>query len=57
MYLVTILKTEIQTTFLPVTLAADGLAGMMPVFKRKRDAVAMAKSCGATVLEIAAVKP
>jgi hypothetical protein len=58
MYLVTILKTEIQTNAYPVNLASDGLAGMMPVFKRKRDAIKCAKnSKGAQVLEIAKVHP
>jgi hypothetical protein len=57
MYLVTILKTKIETNAFPVNLDQDGLAGMMPVFKRKRDAISCAKATkGATVLHIAEVK-
>lgn len=48
------LKTKIETNAYPVNLACDGLAGMVPVFKRKRDAVAHAKRNGNTqVLHIA----
>lgn len=58
MYLVIILKKEIETSLYPVNLASDGLAGMMPVFRKKRDAIAMAKKIeGARVLQIAEVKP
>lgn len=54
MYLVMTLKTRIETNAFPVNLDRDRLAGMVPVFKRKRDAIACAKKNNNTqVLKIA----
>jgi hypothetical protein len=51
------IKKKIQTNAYPVRLDTDGLAGMSPIFRRKRDAVAYSKANGnAQVLKVGEVK-
>lgn len=54
MYLVMVKETELLTNIGRISIVTDYYAGMAPIFKRKKDAVAYAKRNGNTqVLKIA----